>query len=388
MLKLYHPKMGAKHFLIFIFAAGSVQGAKESLEIIPINGNVELNKETYFLCKVRGGGEATLTWINPEQSEIEENSEPYWVKPIDELSKGLVMTLSHPDQGGIFKCHGEFESGKSATDQIVIHVIQRPTFENTMDLVKEVHEGQNVEFSCLAKGIPPPTIRWIFGNQDIRNTGERQIYFENGTLLIQNAQLSDAGVYICVAAIKERDEVAFANFTLNIKFAPKIELLTNEPLVTQIGNPIQVNFTILANPSPSVSIAWKEKIFEGDAIKMVPQDQNRYLLFFEVTPTSQEDISELLITAVNELGTTKKNVPFEKDRGLGWGSILAIVLAILVFLLLVDVFCYYKRRCGFLMFCRNNILGKRSSTPGTGNNGKMLSKSGKRPVVNISGSEA
>ncbi|XP_015746197.2 neural cell adhesion molecule 1-like, partial [Python bivittatus] len=217
MLKLYPPKMGAKHFLIFIFAAGSVQGAKESLEIIPINGNVELNKETYFLCKVRGGGEATLTWINPEQNEIEENSKPYWVKPIDELSKGLVMTLSRPDQGGIFKCHGAFDSGKTATDQIVIHVIQKPTFENTMDLVKEVHEGQNVEFSCLAKGIPPPTIRWIFGNQDIRNTGERQIYFENGTLLIQNARLSDAGVYICVAAIKERDEVAFANFTLNIK---------------------------------------------------------------------------------------------------------------------------------------------------------------------------
>ncbi|XP_034279450.1 neogenin-like isoform X1 [Pantherophis guttatus] len=381
--------MGAEHFLIFIFAAGAVQGAKESLEIIPINGNVELNTQAYFLCKVRGGGgvQVSLTWIDPEGNEIEEDSKPYWVKVIDETSKGLEMTLTSPDQGGNFKCVGEFDFEKTVTNQIEIHVIQRPTFVNTMDLVKEVHEGQNVEFSCLVKGIPTPTIRWIFGNQDIRNIKERQLFVENGKLLIENTQSSDAGIYICEATIEERNEVAFANFTLNIKFAPKIELLTSVPLVTQTGNPIQVNFTILANPSPSVSIAWKEKIFEDDAIKMIAQNQNRYLFLFEITPTSQEDIPELVITAANEVGTTKKNVPLEKDGGLGWGSILAIVLAILVLLLLIDALCYYKRRCGFLMFCKKNILCKRSTT-GVENNGKILSKSGKSPVVNISGSEA
>ncbi|KAM3829985.1 neural cell adhesion molecule 1-like [Vipera latastei] len=372
---------------IFSLSQGAVQGAKESLEIIPINGNVELNTQTYFLCKVRGGGEAALTWIDPKGNEIEEDSEPYRVKVIDELSKGLEMTLTRPDQGGIFKCDGEFDSGKTASHQIEIHVIQRPTFGNNMDLVKEVREGQDVEFNCLVKGIPLPTIRWIFRNQDIRNIKERQIFVENGRLLIQNTQFSDAGVYICEATIEERNEVAFANFTLNIKFAPMIELLTRVPLVTQNGNPIQVNFTILANPSPSVSIAWKEKIFEEDTIQRIAQDQNSYLFLFEVIPTSQEDTSELLITAANEVGTTKESVPFEKDGGLRWGSILAIVLAILVLLLLIEAWCYYKRRCGLLMFCKRNILCKRS-TAGAENNEKIVSKSGKSPVVNISGSEA
>ncbi|KAG8143357.1 hypothetical protein E2320_000595 [Naja naja] len=379
--------MGAEHFLIFIFAAGAVQGATESLEIIPVNGNVEVNTQTSFICKVRGSGEATLTWTDPDGNEIEDTSKPYWVKAIDETSKELEMTLTRPDQGGIFRCDGDFESGNSATQQIEIHVIQRPTFVNTMELVKEVHEGQNVEFSCLVKGIPTPTIKWFFGNQDIRNIRERQLFDENRKLLIENTQLSDAGIYTCEATIKERKEVAFANFTLKIKFAPKIELLTSAPLVTQTGNPIQVNFTVLANPSPSVSIACKEKIFEENAIRKIVQDQHRYLFLFEVTPTSQEDIPELIITAANEVGIAKKSVPFEKDGGLGWGSILAIVLAILVLLLLIDALCYYKRRCGFLMFCKKNILCKKSTT-GVDNNGKILSKSGKSPVVNISGSEA
>ncbi|XP_058051491.1 neural cell adhesion molecule 1-like isoform X2 [Ahaetulla prasina] len=379
----------AKTYEERLLELGAVQGAKESLEIIPINGNVELNTQAYFLCKVRGGGavQATLTWMDPDENEIEEDTVPYRVKVIDETSKGLEMTLTRPDQGGIFKCVGEFDTDKTVMDQIEIRVIQRPTFVNTMDFVKEVQEGQNVEFKCLVKGIPPPTIRWIFGNQDIRNIKERQLFVENGMLLIKNTQSSDAGVYICEASIEERNEVAFANFTLNVKFAPKIELLTNVPLVTQTGNPVHVNFTILANPSPSVSVAWKEKSFEDDTVKMIAQDQNRYWFLFEVTPTSQEDITELVITAANEVGTTKKNVPFEKDGGLGWGSILAIVLAILVLLLLIDALCYYKRRCGFLMFCKKNILCKRSTT-GAENNGKILSKSGKSPVVNVSGSEA
>ncbi|ETE61725.1 Neural cell adhesion molecule 1, partial [Ophiophagus hannah] len=341
---------------------GAVQGATDSLEIIPVNGNVELDTQTSFICKVRGSGEAALTWTDPDGNEIEEDSKPYWVKVIDETSKELEMTLTHPDQGGIFKCDGDFELGKTATQQIEIHVIQKPTFVGTMDLVKEVHEGQNVEFRCLVKGIPPPTIRWFFGNQEIRNIRERQLFVENGKLLIENTQLSDAGIYICEATIEERNEVAFANFTLKIQFAPKIELLTSVPLVTQTGNPIQVNFTVLANPSPSVSIAWKEKIFEEDGIEKIAQDQHRYLFLFEVTPTSQEDIPELIITAANEVGIARKSVPFEKDGGLGWGSILAIVLAILVLLLLIDALCYYKRRCGFLMFCKKNILCKKSTT--------------------------
>lgn len=53
-----------------------------------------------------------------------------------------------------------------------------------MDLVKEVHEGQNVEFNCLVKGIPPPTIRWIFGNQDIRNIRESEYEITYGDLYL------------------------------------------------------------------------------------------------------------------------------------------------------------------------------------------------------------
>ncbi|XP_061453777.1 uncharacterized protein LOC133370900 [Rhineura floridana] len=317
-------------FLIFMFAAGTVHSAKESLEIIPSNGDVQLGKPKYFLCKVRAGGDAALTWNDPEDVEIED-SELYKVKAIDEQSKGMEITLSDKEKGGIFTCKGDFDSGETATAQIRIRVVQSPTFVTRLDPTKEVVECTRANFNCQATEIPQ-------------------------------------GSY---------------------SVSPRIELPTGESFPIQIGNPTQYNFTILASPSPSVSIAWKGKVFEGDDIKKLAQDRDRYTYSFAFTPTSQKDISELLITATNDLGTTEKKVTLQGDKGMGIGSILAIVLVILLALLLVmDVFCYYKRQRGLLMYCRRNILGKNSSGAATENNGKMLSKSGKSTVVNVSGIEA
>ncbi|XP_042296615.1 neural cell adhesion molecule 2-like [Sceloporus undulatus] len=309
--------------------------------------------------------------------------------PVDELSKGLEMTLSDTQKAGIFTCKGEFETGGTATAQIRINVIQKPTFVTKIEPVKDVHEGTSVSLNCQAAGIPPPTVRWIFENQDLSTIEDGRIAVEHGILAIKETRPTDAGVYTCEARIEERNEVVSVNVSLNVKFTPRIELPTDQSFVTQIGNPTQLNFTILANPSPVVSISWKGKVFEDADIKKMAESQDRYLYFFEFTPASQEDISELFITAANELGSTEKTVALQEEKGLGTGSILAIVLAILlVILLVVDASCYYKRRRGLLMYCRNNILDKKSSRTSAENNGKMLSKSGKSTVVNVSGIEA
>ncbi|KAH0631372.1 hypothetical protein JD844_005671 [Phrynosoma platyrhinos] len=367
--------MGPGRFLILIFAAGSIYCSREALEIIPSNGNVELGQKAYFLCKVRKGGEATLTWIDPEDIEIDENSELYKEMRVDELSKGLEMTLSDPQKGGVFTCKGDFETGGTATAQIRISVIQKPTFVTKIEPVKDVHEGTSVDLNCKASGIPPPTVRWISGNQDLSTTEDGRITVEHGILVIKETRPTDAGVYTCEARIEERNEVVSINVSLNVKFTPRIEIPTDESFVTQIGNPTQFNFTILANPSPVVSISWKGKVFEDADIKKMAGSQDKYMYSFEVRHDTHWDgmgyVFEIL------------------DKGLGTGSILAIVLAILlVILLVVDASCYYKRRRGLLMFCRNNILDKKSSRTSAENNGKMLSKSGKSTVVNVSGIEA
>lgn len=80
---------------------------------------------SFFLLflAVRTGGEAELTWYDPEGEEISEDSEPYREERVDELSKWLKITLSEPERGGIFQCKGDFD-GEIATTQIRIRVIR------------------------------------------------------------------------------------------------------------------------------------------------------------------------------------------------------------------------------------------------------------------------
>uniref|UniRef100_A0ACB8FSN5 Uncharacterized protein n=1 Tax=Sphaerodactylus townsendi TaxID=933632 RepID=A0ACB8FSN5_9SAUR len=370
--------MGPGRFLSIIFTVGTVYGTKESLEIIPSNGEVQLGEKTIFLCKVRGSGEAELTWIDPEEEEISTDSDkPYKEKKIDEVSKELEITLWDSSSDGIFQCKGEFDGGEIVVVPIKIRVVQKPTFVAMMDSEKEVAEGSAVNFSCQATGIPPLTVRWLFGNQDLSLLGDGRIIVDSGLLLIEETQPSDAGVYSCEASTED--------------LIPRIALLPDEMHSTlQIGNPTRLNFTILANPIPSVSISWKGKVFEGNDLVTAAQDQNRYMYSFEFIPASQEDIADLLITATNEMGYAEKQLPFKREaqeKGLGIGSILIIVLAVLlVVMLVVDASCYYTRQRGLLMYCRTKCLHK--EPPGAMSETKQKVLSDKSTVVSVSGLEA
>ncbi len=66
----------------------------------------------------------------------------------------------------------------------------------------EVQQGHNVILGCAAHGHPTPKFAWSFGLQESRPlTGDpRMIVLPGGSLLIQNAKMSDAGVYKCMAS--------------------------------------------------------------------------------------------------------------------------------------------------------------------------------------------
>ena len=66
----------------------------------------------------------------------------------------------------------------------------------------EVVQGHNVILGCVAHGHPSPKFAWSFGMQETKPLGgnPRMVVLPGGSLLIQNARMSDAGVYQCVAS--------------------------------------------------------------------------------------------------------------------------------------------------------------------------------------------
>ena len=68
-----------------------------------------------------------------------------------------------------------------------------------------VAEGESVEFTCSAVGIPHPTIQWLFKDGVIST---------EAVLSIQEVEEEDEGSYTCVASSSAGEAEASATLTL------------------------------------------------------------------------------------------------------------------------------------------------------------------------------
>ena len=86
----------------------------------------------------------------------------------------------------------------------------------------EAIQGHNVILSCAAHGYPAPRFAWSFGvMKSIKLTGNpRMIVLPGGSLLIQNVQLGDAGVYRCIASNNAGTDSARAVLKVGGKYLP------------------------------------------------------------------------------------------------------------------------------------------------------------------------
>lgn len=63
----------------------------------------------------------------------------------------------------------------------------------------KVQVGQRVDIPCNAQGTPLPVITWFKDGSAMLVDGGQNIISSDGTLSIDQAMLSDAGIYTCVA---------------------------------------------------------------------------------------------------------------------------------------------------------------------------------------------
>lgn len=71
-----------------------------------------------------------------------------------------------------------------------------PKFKQISISEDAVMNGSTVMLHCIMIGHPPPAIIWYHNGTVVEE--ERTVLFDNGTLVIVSALLSDAGMYHCV----------------------------------------------------------------------------------------------------------------------------------------------------------------------------------------------
>ncbi|KAM3921162.1 neural cell adhesion molecule 1-like [Leptodactylus fuscus] len=372
--------------ILCLFLTKLVFSSKPGLEIIPSNGEIYLGEGKNFLCK--STVEATLKWMISEDEEIEDEEGRYKQKDIDESVKSLYVTASKFEPDRVIRCHAESESGETVTAEIKLRIIQKPTFVKDVSTSKEFDASTTAKLPCDVEGIPRPQVTWYRNDMAILPFPGHLSASTNGVLTIENIQLSDAGMYYCMAYIRDRNEVAYKNVSVTVNAAPVVHFNETNPNITSKSN---ASFTCFVTGHPEPQITWKK----GD--EKVPLDGQKYVLSSDglelsITELEKSDEGEYTCHAVNSYGehnTTLVLQVMETPQGIGAGVIAGILLMVfLLTLLAVDLTCYKTKRRGFLMFIATNVLGQSNPRVKLEETDVKKETADKSHVVNISGIDA
>ncbi|KAM4651041.1 neural cell adhesion molecule 1-like [Discoglossus pictus] len=387
MLSIYNMGPQECSVLIFLFMTASVHGRSPSVSIIPANGDIELGKVKHFLCKVVSGGDANLKWFTSEDEEIEDEEGPYKIQKIDEGLSDLSVMASQIEPDRVIKCSGEFESGEKAEAEITLRIIDKPQFVGDVELEKTFMAGSPVSLPCATKGTPTPAVHWIHNGENVSVSQGHLSMNKDGSLQIDNIQLSDAGLYICHAYIEERGEEAYKNVTITVNAPPTIQFQNSSSEVI-LGSDSSIICSVTGHPQPQVT--WRR------GSEPVTHDGQKYILSkngqqLSILQLEKSDEGEYTCFAENLFENSSRTMLLQviEPQGLGKGVIAGIVLFfLLVTLLAIDLTCYRTKRRGVLMCIATNLLGKQ--TPGVKIQEDDIKKTStdKSHVVNISGIEA
>lgn len=323
-----------------------------------------------------------------EDEEIEDEEGRYKQINIDESVRSLYVTASKMEPDRVILCHAESESGETSVEEIKLRIIQKPTFVKDVETRKEFTTDSTAKLPCEVEGIPRPQVTWYRYGMAITPLPGHLSASADGTLTIDKIHLSDAGMYYCMAYIRERNEMAYKNVSVIVNAAPIVHFNNTNPNITSRSN---TSFTCFVTGHPEPRITWKK----GD--QEVPLDGQKYVLSSDglelsITELEKSDEGEYTCHAVNSYGehnTTLFLQVMDVPQGVGAGVISGIIILIfLVTLLAVDLTCYRTRRRGFLMYVTTTIMGRPSPRVILDETDVKKENAAKTHVVNISGIDA
>ncbi|XP_077758048.1 hemicentin-1 isoform X2 [Canis aureus] len=331
----------------------------------PVEISVLAGEDVTLPCEVKSIPPPIITWAKETQL-ISPFSPRHTFLP----SGSMKIIETRISDSGMYLCVATNIAG-NVTQSVKLNVHVPPKIQRGPKLMK-VQVGQRVDIPCTAQGMPLPVITWFKGGSAMLVDGVQHISNSDGTLSIDQAMLSDAGIYTCVATnIAGSDET---EITLHVQEPPTLEDLEppyNTPFQERVANQ-RIAFPCPAKGTPKPTIKWiwngRELTDREPGISIL--EDGTLLVIASVTPY---DNGEYICVAVNEAGTTEKKYnlkvhvpPVIKDKE-------HITNVSVLINQLTNLFCEVEGTPSpIIMWYKDDVQVSESSTIQIVNNGKIL----------------
>uniref|UniRef100_A0A8C5FQA4 Contactin 3b n=1 Tax=Gadus morhua TaxID=8049 RepID=A0A8C5FQA4_GADMO len=195
---------------------------------------------------------------------------------------------------GTYECVAENSRGKNtARGRLSFHA--KPHWLQTItDTALSIEE--NLFWECKASGKPKPSYSWLRNGETL--TSETRVQMENGALTVSALNLSDAGLYQCVA--ENKHGVIYSSAELMVLASPPSFSRSALQAVLKALSGSQVSLDCQPQASPPASSLWKkgnELLQKSDRIALLPNGTLR------IANVTKRDSASYTCIARNQFGS-------------------------------------------------------------------------------------
>ncbi|KAA0712791.1 Contactin-3 Brain-derived immunoglobulin superfamily protein 1 [Triplophysa tibetana] len=206
----------------------------------------------------------------------------------------LEITNFQQDDTGTYECIAENSRGKNAARGRVSFHATPLWLQAVTDTALSIEE--NLLWECKANGKPKPSYSWLKNGETLMSEGRAQI--ENGALAISSLNLSDGGMYQCVA--ENKHGIIYSSAELLVLASPPS--FSQNPLSRVLKARTGSDVTLDCRPraSPRAISLWKRG-------SEVLQRNERISLFangtLKISNVTKRDGGSYTCVAKNQFGT-------------------------------------------------------------------------------------
>nr|XP_015827628.2 hemicentin-1 [Nothobranchius furzeri] len=210
-----------------------------------------MGDELTLECRANGIPTPRLSWLKDGVSL--EGSDAHHISVTPDGSTLTLMKLA-PEDSGTYMCLAINSAGQeSKLYSLVVLVPPSISGETTIPREIQVTQDSVVTLECQAAGNPPPQISWLMNGHPLLLSPRARLLSGDSLLRIAPVQLSDSGVYTCVA--RSQAGLAELSYDVQVQVPPGVDRFEPVEPVTVVQGSL-VTLTCEARGVPPPTLTW------------------------------------------------------------------------------------------------------------------------------------